>query len=227
MFSDTNVCGPQPAGGDFRDVCGTRCGADGSVAIIATSRFRNAGFALTFCSVEYIGQALPPVQLPGLGSVEQTCWDEFHNSSIRLFAAIDSRLKLVAGITLTDVRLLNLLAASDYGCFRRSEICRALMVTPSRVTQLIRQLKIRRLVSQSATPYDRRGIRVGITVAGRARLEAAQQIVAEVVRTHYLGGMSRPQMLMLAESHRRINARLDLRERSATFEDLVHDNSHS
>jgi DNA-binding MarR family transcriptional regulator len=160
--------------------------------------------------VEYIGRALPPVQLPGLDSVEQTCWDEFHNSSIRLFAAIECRLKLMAGITLTDVRLLNLLAASDYGCFRKSEISRALTLTPSRATQLIRQLKIRRLVSQSATPYDRRGIRVGITVAGRARLEAARQIVAEVVRTHYLGGMSRAQMLMLADSHRRINAQLEL-----------------
>jgi DNA-binding MarR family transcriptional regulator len=170
--------------------------------------------------VEYRGRALPPVRLPGLDFVEQTCWDEFLESSIQLFAAIDYRLKQTMGLTLAAVRLLNYLDVSN-GSFRKSQLSHALMLNPSRVGQLIRHLKPQQFVTQSATPNDPRGIRVSITDTGRARLEAARQIVAEEVRAHYLGGMSRHQMTMLTDSHRRINLRMQLGAMWETYKDLV------
>jgi len=164
------------------------------------------------------------VQLPGLDFVEQTCWDEFFDSSIRLFAALDSRIKLLHAITLADVRLLDLLATSDRGAFRRSELSDALLLPPSRVGLIIRHLKPRRLVTQSPPPHDqrdRRGVFVSITAAGRARLEAARKTFAEEVRTHYLDRMSHHQMIALTDSHRRINTQLNVCAKFATLEDLM------
>ena len=176
---------------------------------------------LNIRSVDYTGRQLPMVQLPGLDFIEQTCWHEFLNSSIQLFAALDVRFKEMHGITLADIRLLDLLATSDRGLYRKSELSRALMLTPNRVAQLIRHLKPQRLVTQSITPYDRRGVFVSITVAGRARLEAARETFAEEVRTHWLDRMSRQQMMALTDIHRRITTQLQIDTESATLEDLI------
>lgn len=146
------------------------------------------------------------VQLPGLDSVDQTCWHEFLDASMRLLAAIDSRLNAKHGLSLTQVRLLNLLATSNTGAARKAELCHALMVPPGRLAQMFRHLQLRGLLAQSATPHDRRGILLSITDMGRAGLEAARKTLAEEVRTLYLGRMSYQQMIAMTDGHRRINA---------------------
>lgn len=145
------------------------------------------------------------VQLPGLDSVEQMCWHEFLDSSIRLLAAIDSRLNAKHGLSLTEIRLLNLLATSHTGAARKTELCHVLMVPPARLTQMFRHLRPRGLLAQSATAHDRRGILLSITDLGRAGLEAARKTLADEVRTLYLGRLSYQQMIAMTDVHRRIN----------------------
>jgi len=158
--------------------------------------------------MNYIGRQLPMMQFPGFDFVEQTCWHEFLDSSTRLFATLDNRVNEMHGLTLTEVRLLSLLASSNTGLVRKSELGRALMLTPSRLAQIFRRLQSRGLIGQSATTYDRRGILMGITDAGRACVEDALKTLGEAVRVHYLGRMSHQQMSVLADCHRRINASL-------------------
>jgi DNA-binding MarR family transcriptional regulator len=150
------------------------------------------------------GRPLPMVQLPGLDSIEQTCWHEFLDCSMRLFAALDGPFSAAHGLTLTEVRLLNLLAVSSNGAVRKTELRRALMVSPDRVAQIFRRLETRGLVAQCATRYDRRGVMLSITDAGRARLEGARKTLSQEVRTHFLDRMSHQQMVALIDGHRRI-----------------------
>lgn len=78
-------------------------------------------------------------------------------------------------------------------------------------------MELRRLVSRRPTRYDRRGVLVSIIPEGRARAESAMKTYAQEVRTHYLGQMSRQQMIALSESHRRINTPLKASEQPARF----------
>lgn len=169
--------------------------------------FRQPG-DLAFRTVVHTGRQLPMVQLPGLDSIEQICWHEFLDCSMRLLATIDGRLNANYGLTLAEVHLLNLLATSNTGSVRKAELCRVLMMPPSRLAQICRHLQPRGLVAQSATPHDRRGILLRITDMGRARLAGVRKALAEEVRTHFLDRMSHHQMLTLIGGHRRINTAL-------------------
>jgi DNA-binding MarR family transcriptional regulator len=145
---------------------------------------------------------LPMLQLPGLDFVEQTCWHEFLDSSIRLLADLDSRLKEIHGVTLFDVLVLDLLSR---GPVRKSELAHALMQPHDQMAMQIRSLRARALVGHSPTPYDRHAVLVSITRAGRMRVEAARRTYAEEVRANYLDRMSYQQMIALTDGHRRIN----------------------
>jgi len=127
---------------------------------------------------------------------------------MRLLAALDSRLNAVHGLTLTEVRLLDVLATSRTGSVRKSELCHALMMPPGRLAQIFRHLRPLGLVAQSATPQDRRGILLSITDMGRARLAGVRKTLAEEVRTLFLDRMSHQQMLALIDGHLRITTPL-------------------
>jgi DNA-binding MarR family transcriptional regulator len=148
------------------------------------------------------GRRLPIEHLSGLDFIEQTCWQEFLDSSMRLFAALESRLKVMHGLSMLDVLVLDLLSR---GALRCSELAEAFMQPPSQVTLQVRQLKVKGLVGQWPTPHDPHGVLVNITAPGRARISAARMTYAREVRAHYLDRMSREEMITLTESHRRIN----------------------
>jgi len=149
---------------------------------------------------------LPMLQLPGLDFVEQTCWHEFLDSSIRLLADLDSRLKEMHGLTLFDVLVLDLLSR---GPARKCELAQALMQPDGQMAMQIRSLRTRGLVGHCPMPYDRHALLVSITRAGCIRVEAARRTYAEEVRSHYLDHMSHQQMIAMADSHRRINTPLN------------------
>lgn len=143
--------------------------------------------------------------MPGLDFVEQTCWHEFLDSSIRVLAELDNRLGRTHGLALFDVLLLDLLAR---GAVRKSELAHALMQPPDQVALQIRSLQAKGLVGHCPTPHARGAVVVSITPAGRDRVDAARKTYAEAVRDQYLDRMSHQQMMALADSHRRINGPL-------------------
>jgi DNA-binding MarR family transcriptional regulator len=147
--------------------------------------------------------------LPGFDDDEQCCWQLFLDSSMRMLAMVNGSLMATHRLTLFDVLLLDLLAHSDRSAVRMSALGDALMIGAGRVAKRIRSLEKRELVSRRPTRYDRRGVLVSITSAGRAQLELAVKTYAEEVRAHYLARMSRQQMIALGDSHRQISVPLE------------------
>lgn len=112
------------------------------------------------------------------------------------------------GLTLNDVRLLDLLAKSPTGSARMGDVAESLMSLPSRVTRQIHRLEVQGLVSRIASPDDGRGVLASITPEGRSALATAMQTYGVAVRSHFLDRLSRPQVTAMGENCRRISVAL-------------------
>ncbi len=145
---------------------------------------------------------------PGLDIAEQRAWQNFLDAALRLYATMNRSLVDEHGLTLNDVRLLDLLARSTNGASRMGDLAEALMSLPSRVTRQIHRLEKQGLVVRGASPDDGRGVLASITPDGREALSAAMQTYGDAVRTHFLDRLSRPQVSAMAENCRRISVGL-------------------
>jgi len=141
-----------------------------------------------------------------LDDTEQRSWQHFLDTAMRLYILLNRKLMDLHKLTLFDVLLLEMLADSDSGSARMGDLAHALMLTPSRVSQQIRRLESHGLVQRSTSNRDRRGVIATITHDGLARFRPALVTYAQVVRTHYLDQLTRPQMAALGDSSRRINS---------------------
>ncbi|EJZ09233.1 MarR family transcriptional regulator [Mycolicibacterium vaccae ATCC 25954] len=112
------------------------------------------------------------------------------------------------GLTLNDVRLLDMLAKSPTGAARMGDVAEALMSLPSRVTRQIHRLEVQGLVSRGASPDDGRGVLASITPEGRESLSGAMKTYGAAVRMHFLDRLSRPQVTAMGENCRRISVGL-------------------
>lgn len=156
-------------------------------------------------AVEETGPEPSRVDLPGLKDMEQLCWQAFLESSALLLDTLDRQLLKAHKLRLFDFLVLSMLARSNGGgAARMGDLAEALAVGPSRMTQLIRRLESEGFVSRSRSTKDKRGVLATITREGRARLQAATKTYAIHIREHYLGQMTRQQMIAMGDSCRRI-----------------------
>jgi DNA-binding MarR family transcriptional regulator len=146
--------------------------------------------------------------MPGLDIAEQRAWQHFLDAALRLHATLNRELVAVYGLTLNDVRLLDVLANSATGSARMGDLADELMSLPSRVTRQIHRLETQRLVRRCSTPEDGRGVLAMITDDGRKRLHDALATYGSGVRTHFLGRLSRAQVAAVGENCRRIGVAL-------------------
>lgn len=152
---------------------------------------------------------------PGLDIAEQKAWQNFLDAALRLYATMNRSLVDDHGLTLNDVRLLDLLAKSPTGAARMGDVAEALMSLPSRVTRQIHRLERQGLVARGASPEDGRGVLATITPEGQRALAEALQTYGAAVRTHFLDQLSRPQVTAMGENCRRISAGLKTGARPA------------
>lgn len=145
---------------------------------------------------------------PGLDIAEEKAWQNFLDAALRLYATMNRSLVDEHGLTLNDVRLLDLLAKSATGSARMGDLAEALMSLPSRVTRQIHRLEVQKLVARGASPDDGRGVLASITPEGREALATAMQTYGAGVRAHFLARLSRPQVVAMGENCRRISAGL-------------------
>lgn len=146
--------------------------------------------------------------MPGLDAAEQRAWQNFLDASLRLYATINRSLVETHQLTLNDVRLLDILDRSPAGCERMGDVADELLSLPSRVTRQIHRLESQQLVARSPSPDDGRAVLATITPAGRARLREAIETYGEGVRAHFVGKLSKPQVVAMGENCRRIIAAL-------------------
>lgn len=156
--------------------------------------------------MEHACPEFPPSHAPTLDDTEQRSWQHFLDAATRIYILLNRKLMDAHKLTLFDVLLLEMLAQSDSGSARMGDLAHALVLTPSRVSQQIRRLESRGLVRRTTSNRDRRGVVATITHDGLARFKPALVTYAQVVRTHFLDQLSRPQMAALGDSSRRINS---------------------
>lgn len=155
--------------------------------------------------------------MPGLDIAEQRSWQNFLETSLRLYATLNRGLSEQHDLSLVDVRLLEILHTSENGSARMGDLAEQLLALPSRVTRQIRRLEAAGLVQREASPEDGRGVLAAITDQGRTVVVEAITTYASHVRTYYLGPLTRPQMSAMGENCRRITAALTENGSQARF----------
>ena len=110
--------------------------------------------------------------MPGLDIAEQKSWQNFLDSTLRLYATLNRRLTEAHELSLFDVRVLDLLDHAPSGSIRMGDLAEALASLPSRLTRQIRRLESQGLVRREASKDDRRGVVAAITADGRTAIAA-------------------------------------------------------
>ncbi|MCV7260866.1 MarR family winged helix-turn-helix transcriptional regulator [Mycobacterium shimoidei] len=154
-------------------------------------------------------------RMPGLDIAEQKSWQNYLDSTLRLYAALNRCLTEAHQLSLVDVRVLEMLDEARGGSLRMGDLADALPSLPSRLTRQIRRLEIQGLVRRSASPDDRRGVFATITDDGREAVQRAMVTYAQGVQTHFLGPLSRSQVAAMGENCRRISVALKRTGRSS------------
>ena len=147
-------------------------------------------------------------EMPGLDIAEQRAWENFLDAALRVYGRVNRSLSEQHGLTLVDVRLLEILDKSANGSARMGELAEQLLSLPSRVTRQIRRLEQAGLVQRGASPEDGRGVLAAITDRGRALVAESMVTYAEGVRENFLRPLTRPQMIAAGENCRRISSTL-------------------
>ena len=159
-------------------------------------------------AVDDDGAEMPAHHLPGLDETEQQCWQAFLESSTLLVEMINRQLLARHDLNMFDFLVLDALARSVDGSARMGDLAHAMVLAPSRLTELMRRMEAQGLVRRSRSRTDGRGVIASITREGRARVRPAAHTYAKAVRAVYLAQLSRPQMIALGDSCRRISVPL-------------------
>jgi DNA-binding MarR family transcriptional regulator len=154
-------------------------------------------------------------EMPGLDIAEQKSWQNFLDSTLRLYSTLNRRLTDAHQLSLFDVRLLEMLDGAPSGCARMGDLAEALPSLPSRLTRQVRRLESQGLVRREASRDDGRGVVAAITEDGRAAARQAMITYADGVRTYFLGQLSRSQIAAMGENCRRISAALKVSDRGS------------
>ncbi len=153
--------------------------------------------------------------MPGLDIAEQKSWQNFLDSTLRLYSTLNRRLTDAHQLSLFDVRVLAMLDSAPTGCARMGDLAEALPSLPSRLTRQVRRLESQGLVRREASRDDGRGVVAAITDDGRIAAEQAMVTYAQGVRTYFLGHLSRSQIAAMGENCRRISIGLKVADRAS------------
>jgi DNA-binding MarR family transcriptional regulator len=146
--------------------------------------------------------------MPGLDIAEQKSWQNYLTAARRIYAELNVRMLEKHELSLGDVRLLHILSNSVSGIARMRDLADAMPAPSSRLTRQVRRLEGRGLVRRATSPDDRRGVIATITDKGRAMAEEATASYAREVRKNFIDRLSRPQIVAMESSCRKINTAL-------------------
>src|ERR1700677_3501776 len=120
--------------------------------------------------------------MPGLDIAEQKSWQNFLDSTLRLYATLNRRLTETHDLSLFDVRVLDMLDHAPSGSVRMGDLAEALAALPSRLPRHNRRLEGPGCVAREASTADGRGVVAAIAAVGRTAAQQAMVTYAECVR---------------------------------------------
>lgn len=143
-----------------------------------------------------------------LDLAEHKSWQNYLATVLRMSTLLNRELTDSHQLSLADVRLLDLLEHAPTGSVQMGNLAGTLASLPSRLTRQIKRLEDRGLVLREVSPHDRRCVMATITDMGRTLVERAMITYSNVVRTHFLGPLTSPQIAATAGTCRQIGESL-------------------
>ena len=108
-------------------------------------------------------------------------WRAYIESSGRLMAELEQRMKAVSGIDMGDFNVLLLLAEAPEQRMRMGELAKELAFAPGRLTYRVSSLADRGWIERKASGTDKRGVWAILTTAGSRMLRKARPLHARLV----------------------------------------------
>ncbi|SER96716.1 DNA-binding transcriptional regulator, MarR family [Propionibacterium cyclohexanicum] len=111
---------------------------------------------------------------------------------IRLWNALDARLRTELGLTLTFYELLDIL--EETGSCRVADLAESLAVTSSGTSRIIDRMEGEGLVRRAANAADRRSSLIDVTTRGRRKHDEAAAVVEAVLAEFILPHLDAPSI---------------------------------
>lgn len=160
--------------------------------------------------------------IPGLDIAEQKSWDNYLAAAIHVYAVLNGQLVEAHSLSLSDLKLLQVLGDSNTGSARMGDLAVAMHCAPARVTRKISRLESKGFVQRGVSPDDRRGVTATITDSGLVAVDRAMATYAREVRRVFLSRMSQAQVTAMEGRCRRIIEALKESGESTTVFHLPH-----
>jgi DNA-binding MarR family transcriptional regulator len=126
------------------------------------------------------------VVAPVLSDEEMDAWHGFLHTHAALVRQLDVEMQAAHGLSLTQYEVLLLLARTEGGSRRMSDLAEGALLSLSGLSRLVDRLVAMGLVERAQCPNDRRSSLACLTDAGRVRFAEAQPTHHEGVRRLFI-----------------------------------------
>lgn len=123
---------------------------------------------------------------PVLNDEQMDAWHGFLRTHAALVRELDVEMHAAHGLSLTQYEVLLLLARTDGGSRRMSDLADGALLSLSGLSRLVDRLVAMGLVERAQCPNDRRSSLACLTDAGRVRFAEAQPTHHEGVRRLFI-----------------------------------------
>ena len=137
-----------------------------------------------------------------------TAWRAYIESSGRLMAELEHRMKVESGFDMGDFNLLLLLSEAPDERMRMGELARELAFAPGRLTYRVTNLAKRGWIERRASGSDKRGIWAILTKEGRRALRKARPLHARLVDELMIDHLTDAQAEVMLEVFTSLNERM-------------------
>lgn len=135
-------------------------------------------------------------------------WRNLHVADAVVCDQLNGRLNSRAGCSLTEHDLMACLAVAPGQRLRMSDVAARLRVSPGGVTRIADRLVARGWIERDQPPDNRREVRLALTTAGTAVLDAARAAYAEVLRDTFAKHLDDGDLDLLGTITGKLAARL-------------------
>ena len=141
-----------------------------------------------------------------LSGEEFGAWHGFLVAHTRVMGELDRRLRAEHGISVSEFDVLITLFNAPKRQLRMTELAQAVTLTQAGLTHLANRLERAGVVERRVDPEDRRSFFVFLNAAGLRKLDQARSTHNDVIRSGFVGRVSRAQRRQLAAIWSSINA---------------------
>ena len=135
-------------------------------------------------------------------------WRAYIESSGRLVAELEQRMKTESGLDMGDFNMLLLLSEAPEERMRMGELARELAFAPGRLTYRATNLAKRGWIERKASGSDKRGIWAILTTDGRRMLRKARPLHARLVDELMIDHLNHEQATVMLEVFTSLNERM-------------------